>query len=96
MRARRGGGDRERDRGDGQRLVNGRPRKTQEELDREMEDYWGGQKKEEGLANGVVQNGNANSTANGFGGVVFDTATADAPPAQEAVVIDDGDIDMIE
>ena len=26
---------------DGHRLVNGRPRKTQEELDAEMEDYWG-------------------------------------------------------
>ena len=24
----------------GQRLANGRPRKTQEELDQEMEDYW--------------------------------------------------------
>lgn len=32
----------------GQRLVNGRPRKTQEELDREMEDYWGAKGEENG------------------------------------------------
>ena len=38
-------GNRERERGP--RMVNGRPRKTQEELDKEMEDYWGG-KQEEG------------------------------------------------
>lgn len=31
-------------------MVNGRPRKTQEELDKEMEDYWGG--KQEEAANG--------------------------------------------
>lgn len=37
----RGGRDRS-ERGDnGGRMVNGRPRKTQEELDAEMEDYWG-------------------------------------------------------
>jgi THO complex subunit 4 len=40
-RDRDGGRDGGRD-ADGRRLVNGRPRKTQEELDREMEDYWGG------------------------------------------------------
>ena len=36
--------------------MNGRPRKTQEELDREMEDYWVGQGKGEsnGAGNGVV------------------------------------------
>lgn len=27
-------------------MANGRPRKTQEELDQEMEDYWGGRKDE--------------------------------------------------
>ena len=27
---------------DGQRMANGRPRKTAEELDAEMDDYWGG------------------------------------------------------
>ena len=35
-------GNRER----GPRMVNGRPRKTQEELDKEMEDYWGGKQEE--------------------------------------------------
>lgn len=33
-------------------MVNGRPRKTQEELDREMEDYWGTKAEENGAANG--------------------------------------------
>jgi THO complex subunit 4 len=42
-RERGGRGDRGRaERGDGDaKMVNGRPRKTQEELDAEMEDYWG-------------------------------------------------------
>lgn len=42
-RERGGRGDRGRsERGDGEaKMVNGRPRKTQEELDAEMEDYWG-------------------------------------------------------
>lgn len=31
-------------------MVNGRPRKTQEELDREMEDYWGSRAEEKGGA----------------------------------------------
>ena len=87
MRGRRGGAERER--GDGQRTANGRPRKTQEELDQEMEDYWGSQKKDEGV-NGALQNG----SANGFGGAVF-AAPAVVSVAPE-VVADDGDIDMIE
>ena len=33
-------------------MVNGRPRKTQEELDREMEDYWGSKPEETGAVNG--------------------------------------------
>lgn len=33
-------------------MVNGRPRKTQEELDREMEDYWGPKAEESGAMNG--------------------------------------------
>lgn len=33
-------------------MVNGRPRKTQEELDREMEDYWGSKAEENGTMNG--------------------------------------------
>ncbi|KAL8792468.1 MAG: hypothetical protein Q9195_004924 [Heterodermia aff. obscurata] len=85
VRGRRGGADRER--GDGQRTVNGRPRKTQEELDQEMEDYWGNQKKDEGVNGAVVQNG----SANGFGGAVFA-----APAVVPEAVADDGDIDMIE
>lgn len=44
--ARRNGGDRRTGRRtadpSGRRMVNGRPRKTQNELDQEMEDYWGG------------------------------------------------------
>lgn len=87
MRGRRGGGERERG-GEGHRTANGRPRKTQEELDKEMEDYWGSQKKDEGangdVTNGAVQNGNVN----GFG--------AGAAAAVPEVVMDDGDIDMIE
>jgi len=37
----RGGRDRSEREENGGRMVNGRPRKTQEELDAEMEDYWG-------------------------------------------------------
>jgi len=63
-------------------MVNGRPRKTQEELDKEMEDYWGSRAEapavENGAGNRVVQNGI----------VVVEQ------PAE--VVMDDGDIDMIE
>lgn len=87
MRGRRGGGDRDRGRED-KRTANGRPRKTQEELDQEMEDYWGDQKKDEG-ANGVLTNGGAhNGNVNGFG--------VPAAAAVPEVVMDDGDIDMIE
>ena len=68
---------------DGRSVVNGRPRKTQEELDKEMEDYWGS--KDEAAApqagNGVVQNG-------------APAAAAEAAVAE--VTMDDGDIDMIE
>lgn len=56
-RGRRDGGVRE--------TVNGRPRKTQEELDREMEDYWGGQGKGHGESNGATNGvmGNAAEVA---------------------------------
>lgn len=47
-RGRGRGEDRER----GQMMVNGRPRKTQKELDKEMEDYWGSTK-----ANGEANEG---------------------------------------
>ena len=36
-------------------MVNGRPRKTQEELDQEMEDYWGSRAEESGPLNGNVK-----------------------------------------
>ncbi|KAG8525867.1 uncharacterized protein KY384_000627 [Bacidia gigantensis] len=52
--ARRGRGKPKVD-GEGRQLVGGRPRKTQEELDREMEDYW--EKKKENTAS--EQNGKA-------------------------------------
>ena len=48
----RGGRGRGEERERGSRMVNGRPRKTQEELDREMEDYWGSKAEENGVVNG--------------------------------------------
>ena len=51
-RSGRGRGE-ERERGS--RIVNGRPRKTQEELDQEMEDYWGTKAEENGAANGDAE-----------------------------------------
>ena len=48
----RGGRSRGEERERGPRMVNGRPRKTQEELDREMEDYWGSKAEENGAVNG--------------------------------------------
>lgn len=50
----RGGRGRGEERERASRMVNGRPRKTQEELDREMEDYWGSRAEET-----VAVNGNA-------------------------------------
>ncbi|KAL8716333.1 MAG: hypothetical protein Q9220_000238 [cf. Caloplaca sp. 1 TL-2023] len=79
-RERRGGGG---GGGDGGRRDTGgaRPRKTQEELDKEMEDYWGptaGQHGSGGAAVGVgVQNGVSGVTT-----------------APSAVVVDDEDVDM--
>lgn len=73
---------RERGDKDSRKIVNGRPRKTQEELDKEMEDYWGSKAEvpavENGTGNGVAQNG---------------TAVIEQPAE---VIMDDGDIDMIE
>ncbi|KAI9929934.1 hypothetical protein MW887_011744 [Aspergillus wentii] len=90
--ARRGGNGRRRDgrrdnntndnnRSDGRRTVNGRPRKTQEELDQEMEDYWGG-------ANGGAE------TADKPAAVPEEPQQA-AAPATTAPAGDD-DVDMIE
>lgn len=66
--------------GDGHRLVNGRPRKTQEELDAEMEDYWGNAGNADGAA---PTNGVAN-------------AAAAVAPTVQATAAGDDDIDMIE
>ena len=72
-------------RGEGGRVTaNGRPRKTQEELDAEMEDYWGGNKEREGAGGQVVAGGAQN-------GVAGTNAAADVPD-----VMLDGDIEMIE
>ena len=48
----RSGRGRSEERERGPRMVNGRPRKTQEELDQDMEDYWGSKAKESGTVNG--------------------------------------------
>ncbi len=78
FRGRGRGGRDERERGP--RVANGRPRKTQEELDKEMEDYWNKQGESNGTANG---NGDV-------GGFVNSEAAATAPaPIDE-------DVDMIE
>lgn len=82
MRGRRGGRE---ERGRGRVVVNGRVRKTQEELDREMEDYWGGGNKAEG-------SGAAGKRA--VDGVAAAAAAAASTVVQPAA--DDGDIDMIE
>ncbi|ERF69737.1 hypothetical protein EPUS_07563 [Endocarpon pusillum Z07020] len=66
--------------GEGHRLVNGRPRKTQEELDAEMEDYWGNAGNADGAA---PTNGAANPAAS-------------AAPAVQVTAAGDDDIDMIE
>ena len=64
-------------------MVNGRPRKTQEELDREMEDYWN-KKAEEN--NGAGNTGGAVDLTNGV--------AAAAPAAAPAAELIDEDIDM--
>lgn len=66
--------------GGGRRAANGRPRKTQEELDQEMEDYWGG------------NNADTETTEKQ---PVQDAAQPAAPAAPAPVAADD-DIDMIE
>lgn len=82
---RRGGGrdNRPRNAENGGRRSNARPRKTQEELDQEMEDYWGGK--------------NAATEAAGEQPAQEAPAVADAPTAAAAEpVATDNDIDMIE
>lgn len=81
---RRAGGRESRPRAEngGRRLVGGRPRKTQEELDQEMEDYWGGNNNA-GAETAEVQPG-----AEAVQPVEAPAAAAPAPA--------DDDIDMIE
>jgi hypothetical protein len=81
---RRGGGRDARPRNNetGGRRSNARPRKTQEELDQEMEDYWGGKNDNEGAGEQPIQDAP----------VVADAPVAAAAPA----VHENDDIDMIE
>ncbi|KAJ5099501.1 Nucleotide-binding alpha-beta plait [Penicillium argentinense] len=71
----------------GGRRSNVRPRKTQEELDQEMEDYWGGNNGGETAAQ-PEQVGQQAAPA--------ETAAAAAAPAATAPAAADDDIDMIE
>lgn len=71
---------------DGRPLVQGRPRKSAQELDAEMEDYWGAGDE----ANGSVAH--AATARNGSG--VTGGAPESAPAA--TTTLDDDDIDMIE
>lgn len=80
---RQGGGASRDNRGsDGRRTVNGRPRKTQEELDQEMDDYWG-----------AGNTGEANQPAASEAPAPAPAAAAPAAPAPAG---GDDDIDMIE
>lgn len=79
---RTGGRDnRPRTENEGRRTTGGRPRKTQEELDQEMEDYWGGN-------NAGPENAEAQP--------VQETTQETAAPAAAAPAAADDDIDMIE
>lgn len=69
------GGRRGRTDDDGRPLVGGRPRKTAEELDAEMEDYWGSKKDGGGKANGA-------------GGASNGAATASAPAEDDIDMIE--------
>ncbi|KAJ5280168.1 RNA-binding domain-containing protein [Penicillium angulare] len=90
---RRGGGGRDngpRTENGGRRSGNARPRKTQEELDQEMEDYWGGNAGGEGAENQAAQEQQA-APAETAAPVAEAAAPAAAAPAHN-----DDDIDMIE
>src|SRR5271156_3352629 len=73
---------RERGENGGPRMVNGRPRKTQEELDAEMDDYWGNS----GTAGAGGRQGNTTAS----------TARAETPGVTLAATELGEDIDMIE
>jgi len=90
---RRGGRDQRRNEprneNGGRRTATGRPRKTQEELDQEMEDYWGGNA---GTDNAEKPAEQEQQTA----APVAAAATTTTTPAGPAVPVNDDDIDMIE
>ena len=65
----------------GRPLVNGRPRKTQEELDQEMDDYW--------------ENANVGASNNTEKEATAPEQTSQAAPPSNAAAGDD-DIDMVE
>lgn len=75
------GRGRGRGRGEGRGTANGRPRKTQEELDAEMEDYWGAKGNDKAEVKAGVQNASVGGNNDDAGG---------------ETVFDDGDIEMIE
>jgi THO complex subunit 4 len=90
---RNGGGRRPGERRDAQRrtdsqgrpTVKGRPKKTQEELDAEMDDYWGNS----------ANTGDAAATAEKPAAAAASTAEVAAPTAAAPATADD-DVDMIE
>jgi len=58
---------------------NGRPRKTKEDLDQEMDDYFGQGQNTQGNVDSIATNGGTINTANGgFGGPIHGTNTGDA------------------
>ncbi|KAJ5649835.1 uncharacterized protein N7484_003558 [Penicillium longicatenatum] len=71
----------------GRRTANGRPRKTQEELDQEMEDYWGGNAGTDNAEKPAEQEQQQAAAP---------AAAATATPAAPAAPVNDDDIDMIE
>ncbi|KAJ5992706.1 RNA binding protein [Penicillium sp. IBT 35674x] len=71
----------------GRRAANGRPRKTQEELDQEMEDYWGGNAGTDNADKPAEQEQQTAAPA---------AAAATTAPAAPAAPVNDDDIDMIE
>ncbi|KAI9845066.1 MAG: hypothetical protein M1837_005070 [Sclerophora amabilis] len=81
--------------GDGRRGAtrDGRPKKTQEELDAEMEDYWGGNAEGEKSANANASGGNGNldATATSTNGAETQSPAVGAPAND-----DNDDVDMIE
>jgi THO complex subunit 4 len=83
--ARRTGGRRQG--GEGRRGGNPRPKKTQEELDQEMEDYWG--------SNAAAETTEKAAAAEQTAAEPAPAASAAAAPAAAAPAVDD-DIDMIE